>query len=253
VSVSLPRSVVAALWVGSADDGESWLTDAVAAVTGTDEPHRTDDDAPLALLLSRLAEHRRPRAATFAALPVPHEPVGLAGAAGVAAMDAGECVVVDGGVLGQALVAVPDVVAFGSALEPGAMVRWQLHSTQVSAVPVNLGEARRMLAEALVVAVDTLEAMDVARWRPDAAEEIAELASAVVPEQVARTLPPDLDPRRSDLLVRGARLEAIAELAMADDGAAVTMWAADQRHAALRHVATAARHAMSAASTFVRQ
>lgn len=241
---------MAALWVGCADADETWLPDAVAAVTGSDEPHRTDDDAPLALLLSRLARHRQPRGVTFAGLPVPHEPVGLTGPAGVAAMDAGECVVVDGGTSSAALVAIPDVVAFGSALEPGAMVRWQQHATRVSSPPVGLGEARRMLAEALVVAVDALEAMDVARWRPDAAEEIAELASSIVPDQIARQLPPDLDPRRSDLLVRGARLEAIAELAMADDGAAVTLWAADQRQAALRHVAGAARHAMSAATTF---
>lgn len=240
---------MAALWVGCADEGESWLPEASSAVTGSDEPHRTEDEAPLAALLSRLARHR---AATFAALPVPHEPLGLSGPAGVAAMDAGECVVVDGGPHHGALVAVPDVVAFGSPLEPGAMVRWQLYEASVTTVPVSLGEARRMLAEALVIAVDALESMDVARWRPDAAEEIAELASARVPDQIADVLPPALDPRRADLLVRAARLEAIADLAMADDGAAVTLWAADQRHAALRHVSGAARHAMSAASTFAR-
>ena len=241
---------MAALWVGCADEDESWLSDATTAITGSDEPHRTEDEAPLAVLLSRLAQHRRTGGTAFAALPVPHEPVGLSGLAGVAAMDAGECVVVDGGASRGALVAVPDVVAFGSPLEPGAMVRWQLHEAPVTTTPVSLGEARRMLAEALVIAVDALEAMDVARWRPDAAEEIAELASARVPDHVADVLPPGLDPRRADLLVRGARLEAIADLAMADDGAAVTLWAADQRHAALRHVSSAARHAMSAASTF---
>lgn len=250
MSVSLPRSVVAALWVGGAGAGEEWLIDAVAAVTGSDEPHRTVDDAPLAALLSKLALHRSPGGVSFAALPVPHEPVGLHGAAGVAAMDAGESVVVDGGPASTALVAVPDVVAFGSALEPGAMVRWDLHEARLQLAPVGLGEARRMLAEALVIAVDALESMDVARWRPDAAEEIAELASAVVPPQVADQLPPDLDPRRADLLVRAARLEAIAELAMADDGAAVTIFAADQRQAALRHVAGAARKAMTAATTY---
>lgn len=240
-----------ALWVGCADDAESWLPFAVEAITGTDEPHRTEDEAPLAALLDKLSLHRRAGGTTFSALPVPHEPVGLTGPVGVAAMDAGECVVVDGGPGVGALVAVPDVVAFGSALEPGAMVRWQLHSAQASIVPVSLGEARRMLAEALVIAVDALEAMDVARWRADAAEEIAQLASSRVPPEVADQLPPGLDPRRSDLLVRAARLEAIAELAMADDGAAVTLFTADQRQAALRHVAGAARHAMSAASTFI--
>lgn len=241
---------MAALWVGCADDGDSWLPSAVEAITGTDEPHRTDDDAPLAALLDRLSLHSRQGATILGALPVPHEPVGLTGGVGVAAMDAGECVVVDGGASAGALVAVPDVVAFGSALEPGAMVRWQLHNTSASIAPVSLGEARRMLAEALVIAVDALEAMDVARWRPDAAEEIAELASSAVPREIADQLPYGLDPRRSDLLVRAARLEAIADLAMADDGAAVTLFAADQRHAALRHVASASRHAMQAASTF---
>lgn len=245
MSVSLPRSVVAALWVGCADPREAWLVDASAAVTGSDEPHRTDEEAPLAALLDRLSQHR---GASWAALPVPHEPLGLGGAAGAAAMDAGECVVVDGSP--GALVAVPDVTAFGSALEPGAMVRWSLHEALVAEPPVSLGEARRMLAEALVVAVDALESMDVARWRPDAAEEIAELASSSVPPALAHVLPPDLEPRRADLLVRAARLEAIADLAMADDGAAVTLWAADQRGAALRHVSGAARHAMSAATTF---
>lgn len=251
MSVSLPRSVAAALWVGCADEHETWLSSAVEAITGTDEPHRTDGDAPLAALLDRLSLQHRAGATTFSALPVPHEPIGLAGPAGVAAMDAGECVVVDAGPGRGALVAVPDVVAFGSALEPGAMVRWQLHRAEVATAPVSLGEARRVLAEALVVAVDTLESMDVARWRPDAAEEIAALASSQVPPHVAEQLPPGLDPRRSDLLVRAARLEAIAELAMADDGAAVTIVTADQRQAALRHVARAARHAMQAASTFL--
>lgn len=244
--------MVAALWIATAgaskEAGDGWLVDATEAVTGSDEPHRCEDEAPLAVLLHRLAAHA---GTVFAALPVPHEPVGLAGPAGETAMDAGECVgVITDGFSQSALVAVPDVVAFGSALEPGATVRWQAFTTSARLAPTSLSESRRLLAEALVIAVDALESMDVARWRPDAAEEIAQLASSSVPPEIAEVLPPDLDPRRADLLVRAARLEAIAELAMADDGAAVTLWAADQRGAALRHVATAARHAMSAASTF---
>ncbi|MFV0427685.1 MAG: hypothetical protein ACK5KU_11730 [Beutenbergiaceae bacterium] len=246
MSVSLPRSVVAALWLGYADGTDDWLSPAVTAITGTDEPHRTVDQAPLTAMLAQFAHQR---GTICAALPVPHEPVGLAGVSGTAAMDAGECLVVTS-TQGQALVAVPAVTAFGSALEPGAMVRWQIFSTCASLVPIDLGEARRVLAQALVVAVDALETMDVARWRPDAAEEIAELASAAIPGPIADALPAELDPRRAQLLVRAARLEAIAELAMADDGAALTLWAADQRLAALRHVAGAARQAMTAASTF---
>lgn len=164
-------------------------------------------------------------------------------------MEAGECVIVaDSGQ--QAVVAIPEVRTFGSPLEPGALVRWRTYRAPTPTQPDDLSEARLMLAQALQVAIETLETMDVARWRPEEAEEIALLASSAIPQQIDDALPPGLDPRRIQLLVRAARLEAIADLAMTDDGATVTLWAADQRLAALRHVAGAARLAMSAASYF---
>lgn len=244
MNLALARSVVAALWIGHADARGDWLAPAVEAITGDDEPHRTDAGAPLAVLLQRFAEAAQ-TGPVLAGLPVPNEPVGASGPAGVAAMEAGECLLAHSG-----LVAVPDVVAFGSALEPGAMVQWATFSEPVRLPTLTLAEARSLLAETLVVAVDALERIDVARWRPEAADEIAALASSQIPPAIADVLPYDLDPRRRDLLVRSARLEAIADLALADDGASVTMWHADQRGAALRHVAGSARQAMSAATAF---
>lgn len=241
---SLPRSIVAATWIGHGDDRGDWLIPAVAAITGADEPHRTGDDEPLAVLLDRFcrAHHDAP---VVSPLPVPHDPAGIGGSAGIAAIDAGECLVCPDG-----LVAVPDVVGFGSVLEPGAMVQWELFDQPCNPPLPTLAEGRRILAEALVIAVDALETMDVARWKPEAADDIAELAANSVPAAIADLLPTGLDPRRKELLARAARLEAIAHLALTDDGAAVNTWQADQRGAALRHVAGAARQAMVAASVF---
>lgn len=252
MTIDVPRSVVAALWVaalGREPDGAGRLPLAVAAIVGDDEPHVTDAGAPLAVLLSAAIG-----APVMAPLPAPGEPFVLGGETGVAAIEAGECLVI-GAVAGAAadsgLVAVPEVTEFGTELEPGAMVTWRQFAPP-SRLPVidSPAEARAMLAEALTVAVDALTSMDVARWREDAAEEIAQLASGHVPGSLLVRLPDDLEPRRIDLLVRAARLAAIVDLARADDGAAVNAWQADQRAAALKHVDMASRRAMAAASAY---
>ncbi|MPV49854.1 MULTISPECIES: hypothetical protein [unclassified Pseudactinotalea] len=242
--LSLPRSVVAATWIAHSDPRGDWLAPAVEAISGDDEPHRTTGSEPLAALLSRFAA-AHVRSPVLAPLPVPHDPAGIGGPAGIAAVDAGECLVCP-----AALVAVPEVLAFGSALEPGAIVTWEVFEQPSNPPLATPADGRRMVAEALVVAVDALESVDVARWRPEAAEDIAALATNEVPASIEAVLPGQLDRRRRELLGRAARLEAIADLALADDGAAVNVWQADQRGAALRHVVTAARTAMVAASTF---
>lgn len=232
------------MWIAHSDARGDWLAPAVEAISGDDEPHRTAEAEPLAALLARFAD-AHVHSPVLAPLPVPHDPSGIGGPAGIAAVDAGECLVCP-----SSLVAVPDVLAFGSALEPGAMVTWEVFEQQSNPPLATPADGRRIVAEALVVAVDALESVDVARWRPEAADDIAALATNDVPASITRVLPPALDPRRRELLGRAARLEAIADLALVDDGAAVNLWQADQRGAALRHVVTAARSAMVAASTF---
>ena len=247
VSIELPRSVVTSLWLAALTRGSADLTQAVAAIQGQDEPHTTTGGGTLSDLLRQLSGEYE---VVHAALPVP-------GAAGVpleaaeAALAAGEAVLVRA--TGQTTTTVPEVTEFGSAWEPGAMVTWQVTvSSAVVSMPDSLGEARRDLTEALELAIDALTQMDVARWREEAATDIGQLASADVPPSIARVLPPGLDTRAQDLLVRAARLQAIVALATEDDGAAVNMWQADQRAAAMRHVGSTARRAMMAATLSAR-
>ncbi|HEX5332865.1 MAG TPA: hypothetical protein VFW79_09480, partial [Cellulomonas sp.] len=103
----------------------------------------------------------------------------------------------------------------------------------------------RDLRAALTQATRALAALDVARWRPDAAEAIAALRSDGDP---GWRLPRGIDARRVRVLASAARLRAIVALATADDGGAVNLWQADQRSTALREVDRAARRAMSAAT-----
>ncbi|WP_163542232.1 hypothetical protein [Occultella kanbiaonis] len=252
MTIDVPRSVLAALWVDALRDpgARTSVSDALAAIIGEDEPHTVDGGGSLAELLLRAGGGQ-----VVAALPSPGQPFALGGPAGELAMEVGEALVVSGSQLGPpsgatgSFVAVPIVTEFGSALEPGAMVTWQVFAGTAGPPAVDsLGEARAGLAEALNVAIEALSRMDVARWREEAAEEISMLASSVVPPALEIRLPPDQDPRRTDLLARAARLTAIVELARTDDGAAVNAWQADQRSAALRHVAAAARRALTAAS-----
>jgi len=242
VSIELPRSVVTALWLGALRRDPTLLPPALAAIQGQDEPHTTGDGHGLEELLTALATDAQ---LVHAALPAPGAP-GVPAAATEPALAAGEALVVrtPGG---QTTTAIPVVTEFGSVWEPGAMVTWQVVVTSaVVPLPDSLGEARRDLTEALELAIETLTQMDVARWREEAATDIASLASAEVPPAVARVLPPGLAVRSRDLLVRAARLQAIVALATEDDGAAVNTWQVDQRAAAMRHVDSTARRAMVA-------
>lgn len=252
MTLDIPRSVLAALWaheLGQAPQAAA-LDEATQALAGEDQrlPDATGTDGRA--LLQRVAG-----TPVLALLPTPGEPVGIGGPAGPYALEAGEALLSGppGDAGGLLRVAVPQVQAFGSEFEPGTLVDWQVWTDPVDGggwVPpvISLGEARTDLAHALSVAVEALTSMDVARWRDDAAEEIAMLAGNEFPEQIVHRIPPGLDDRRAQILGRAVRLTAIVDLAGADDGAAVNVWQADQRTAALRHVATAARRALMSLS-----
>ncbi|WP_159622391.1 hypothetical protein [Ruania rhizosphaerae] len=253
--IDLPRSVLAALWVDelrtvAGPAGLPAAVDtAVRAVQGEDEPHTVvEPDGREATLAGLLLDLSGSTSVVHTALPVPGE-IGVPAALADETSVAGEAIVAVGTAAGPTVVALPHVLEFGSAWEPGAMVTWHLRrdSGRVP-VPDSAADARRSLTEALEIAIDALTRMDVARWRPEAAEQIADLASGVVPSDLARRLPERVDRRRVDLLVRAARLDAIVRLASQDHGAAVNAWQVDQRSAAMRHVATAARRAMVAAT-----
>ncbi|MGC0251196.1 hypothetical protein [Pseudactinotalea sp. Z1748] len=246
--LDIPRSVLVALWanrLGTAPSPEE-LAQAARAVRAVAD----DDGMPTADLLTQVAG-----TAVLAVTPVPGEPVPLPAPARAAALEAGQALISGPprGAPGLLRIAVPDERAFGSELEPGELLGWQVWTEPVDGsgwVPpvITMAEARTGLAEALDLAIETLLSVDVARWREEAAEEIAMLGSDELPPPAADRIPPGLDPRRSHVLSRAVRLQAIVDLATQDDGAAVNSWQADQRTAALRHVAAAARGALCAVS-----
>ncbi len=249
--LDIPRSVLLALWAGhlATDRDEHALSAAARAVIGHGEDH-PDSDVRCTALLAQVAG-----TPVLAVLPTPGDPARLPSASQGAAMNAGQALLSGPpvGSPGLLRIAVPTEEPFGSELEPGELISWQVWTEPVDGsdwVPpvTDMSGARIDLAQALNLAIETLTSMDVARWREDAAEEIAMLASNTVPDQIADRLPPSLDGRRLDVLSRAVRLQAIIELATQDDGAAVNAWQSDQRTAALRHVDAAARNALVAIS-----
>ena len=248
----LPRSALLALWLPAATAGRVPVARASRAVLGDDEPHvltGAPDVVPDGgTLEDLLAAWAGSPCATAALLPVPGDVSGLPPGPADAAVEAGECLLVHDGSRSWAL--VPDVVEFGSVHEIGHLVTWTLHAVpdwrhRLPGVVGTLSEAEQALRHVLREATEALAGLDVARWRPDAAQTITALRSEADP---GWPLPPGLPQRAVHVLASALRLRAIVDLATADDGGAVNLWQADQRSAALRHIDHAARHAVAAAT-----
>jgi hypothetical protein len=241
--------VLLALWLSAPEPDRERLLDAVQA---DDEPHTVrgdDQDAPtrpLAALVDACDGLPRDVAVT---VPAPGDLGGTPAAVSVAAVDAGECVLVR---TPQAcLAAVPVVERFGSHLEPGHLVTWDVAEVPdwrlaVHGATGSLADAERELKLGLVEATEALMRLDVARWRPEAAETLGSIRDLELP---AWRLPRGIDGRRVRVLASAVRLRAIVALAGQDDGGAVNLWQADQRSTALREIDRMARRAMAAAAT----
>lgn len=258
---ALPRSVLLALWLAEPGPGSGPVQRTLDAVQGEDEPHRVvvgdaavpgladaatgPGGATLADLVAAWGSGPRVVAAV---LPAPGDPAGAPAAVAGPAQASGEAVLVS--TPGGDFAAVPEVERFGSVYEAGHLVTWRVHAVPAWRTALvghvgTLADAERELATALTRATEALVALDVARWRDDAAERIAALRTA---PDLRPLLPPGLDPRRVRVLGTALRLRAIIDLATADDGAAVNLWQADQRSTALRDVDRAARRALAAAT-----
>ena len=216
MSAELPLSGPAAWWA------TAWL----AGRVGTDH---VLDEVPL-----RVADLARLRAsgarAVGLALPVEGDPLGLGGPAPLtaAALDAAEALVADSG-----LALVP--------VDREGLVVWVEYAAARRQVP-DLGEADRGLRAALVASARALADLDVARWRPEVADEVLALGR---PGHV--DTPPGVPSVCGPLAVKAARCLAIVDLALADDGAAVSATEARARRDALTPLERAARRAMVAA------
>ena len=235
MSATLPASARLAWW------GTAWLRgqvvtdllidavlddDATHAVAGLDAAGATDT---LVVALGRL---RATGATSFgAALPAEGDPVGLGGPRdfNAAALEVGEAVVVAGAGVGL----VPQRV--------GAAITWVAHPAERRQLP-DVGEADRSLRAALLESAEALARLDVARWRPEVADRLMNLRRRdPVPA------PDGVPPRCVDLAARGLQALDIVDIALEDDGGAVSAYEVETRRDALVPLARAGRRALVAA------
>lgn len=227
---ALPVSARLAWW------GTAWLRGLVGpdevldAVHGDDVTHVVlSPDGPSSLLLELAAARNHGADLVAAAYPAPGDPAGLRGPRELttAAVEAGEVVLLPGTGL------VPRQV--------GRAVEWTVLPAE-RRPPPDLADADRQLRAALLTAANLLADLDVARWQPLVADELHDLRTAV---PVAA--PPATPARCVDLAGRALHLEAVVELALRDDGGALSVSDATARRAALEPLERAARHALTAA------
>lgn len=235
MSPTLPASARLAWW------GTAWLRghvvtdllidaviadDATHAVAGLDPAGGTDT---FVVALGRL---RALGATAFgAAIPVEGDPVGLGGPRdfNTAALDVGEAVVVSGAGVGL----VPERV--------GAAITWTAMPAERRQLP-DVGEADRTLRAALLESAGALARLDVARWRPEVADELMNLR-----HRPHLDSPAGVPARCVDLASRGVQALGIVDLALEDDGGAVSAHEIEARRASLVPLARAGRRALVAA------
>lgn len=218
--------------------GTAWLRGHVVTdqmidgVVGDDAVHLVGGSDGVDTLVLGLGRIRSVGATGFGlALPVAGDPLGLGGpsAFNSAALDAGEAVVVMGAEVGL----VPERV--------GASVTWTEHAAMRRQVP-DVGEADRALRSALLETADELARLDVAKWRPEVADELIDLRH---PHPVQA--PPGVPSRCLSLGGRGIQAMTIVELALVDDGGAVSATESEARRRALTALERAGRRALVAA------
>ena len=235
MTTSLPDAGRLAWW------GTAWLRGLVVtdllidAVIGDDATHAVaglpgaDGTETLVAALGRL---RSLGATSFgAAFPAEGDPVGLGGPRlfNADSLEAGQSVVVAGTGLGL----VPQ--------RTGAAVTWIAQPAERRQLP-DVGEADQQLRLALIESADALSGLDVARWRPEVADVLLNLRHR---DPVGA--PDGVPPRCVDLAARGIQALGIADLALEDDGGAVSAAEIAAREAALRPLARAGRRALVAA------
>lgn len=223
-----------AWWLSAWLRGDASSDDVLDAVLAGDAAYDViglGDSGMVPLALSLGALRASGASSVGLALPAPGAPAGLGGPSdfNAAAIEAGEAVVLDGAGLGL----VP--------VRAGAGVVWRAFPANRRPL-VDLGEADRSLRAALPEAAGMLAALDVARWRPEVADQLMNLR-----HRPAYDAPPGTPARAVDLASRAVQAMEIVDLALEDEGGAVTAHEIVQREGALRPLADVARAALVAA------
>jgi hypothetical protein len=231
----LEESAVLALWVTAWLRGEVSLDDTRDAVVGPDAAHDvldTEAGASTPFVLALGAWRGAGATGLALALPVAGDPLGLAGppAFNAEAMEAQQAVLLQGTGIGL----VP--------VRAGAGVVWRTLPAASSPPSEGVAAAERDLRRELTSAADRLVDLDVARWRPEVADELMDLR-----KPLSLPVPPGLPGRSQALLALASRCRRIVALALEDDGGSVTAREADVRRAALLPLDAAARRAVVAA------
>ncbi len=238
-SPRLPQSAEFALWFSAWTSGLVSLDEARDAIVGDDTAHHVagvpgeDDVVPLILALGKL----RSAGATGAgiALPTPGDPLGLAGPTrfNSQALEAEEGVVLKGVDIGL----VPH--------RAGPGVVWTCFEASSHRQVPDPSEADTALRQAVLAAADTLSDLDVARWRPEVADELMALRRTA-----DLNLPHGMAPRALKLASLSTRCRTIVNLALEDDGGSISAFEADRRRAALSPLDHAARRGLVAACSY---
>ena len=150
-------------------------------------------------------------------------------------VDAGEGVVLESADLGL----VPH--------RAGAGVVWSCRPAVSRRQLPDPSEADTSLRQALLRTTDTLADLDVARWRPEVADELVALRRPVDSDPV---FPDSMAPRAVRLASLAVRCRTIVDLALVDDGGSITAGEADARRRALAPLDHAARRGLVAACAF---
>jgi hypothetical protein len=230
VSLVLPLSARLAWWLTAWLRGHEVTDHVLDAITDGDLGHVVEGLDAGTTLLDLLFEARRSGAAGAGlALPVEGDPLGLGGPRTLneAALDAGEALVIG------TWAAVPEIV--------GEVAHWRIRPAEPRQLP-DVGEADRGLRSTLVDTAGLLAELDVARWRPEAADQLMNLRHRPVLAAPAGT-----PPRCVELAARGLQGWAIAEVALADDDGPVSTHEIAARRAALQPLERASRRALVAA------
>ncbi|WP_157544499.1 hypothetical protein [Jonesia quinghaiensis] len=246
----LPRSVSLALWLPRASARTGTTAQALRSVTQDDEPHGVSGLMEGTLVGLIEAWHGRVLACV-ALCPTPGDVSSVPHEVADVGADAGEVVLVRlGGGVPVNVALIPQVEQFGSHLEPGWHVRWEVREVsawelQVLGATGSLRDADQELRRAMGEVTEALLTLDIAKSSPQFADIVDILRD---PVDLTGFVPADVSPRSLRVLELAARLRAVVDIASHDDGGALTAAAATQRQQALRSLDARARRAMEAAT-----